>query len=180
MSDRLTPPRAHAAVRKLADIGALDAPAKKLASTVRKVIRPGKLKDALSGTWLGHPVHPPLTDVPIGTYTSALLLDWLGGRRSQPAADRLIALGLLSTLPVVASGYSDWTDSEMGNDAMQLPQGGKTGRPRTSPPLRCSPRRTSRAGAATAVAAACWRSPAAPRSGPAAPAAAPRRSPDSR
>jgi nitrite reductase/ring-hydroxylating ferredoxin subunit len=119
MSDRLTPPRAHAAVRKLAGIDALDAPAKKLASTARKVIKPGKLKDALSGTWLGHAAHPALTDVPIGTFTSALLLDWLGGRRSQPAADRLIGIGLASTLPVVASGYSDWADSEVGNDAVR-------------------------------------------------------------
>jgi nitrite reductase/ring-hydroxylating ferredoxin subunit len=119
MSDRLTPPRAHAAVRKLAGIEALDAPAKKLAKTARNVIKPGKLKDALSGTWLGHTAHPALTDLPIGTFTSALLLDWLGGRRSQPAADRLIGIGLASTLPVVASGYSDWADSEVGNDAVR-------------------------------------------------------------
>jgi nitrite reductase/ring-hydroxylating ferredoxin subunit len=119
MSDRLTPPRAHAAVRKLAGIEALDTPAKKIAKTARNVIGPGKLKDALSGSWLGHAAHPMLTDLPIGTFTSALLLDWLGGRRSEPAADRLIGLGLVSTLPVVASGYSDWADSEVGNDSVR-------------------------------------------------------------
>ena len=40
----------------------------------------GPVKDALSGTWLGHALHPLLTDLPIGTWTSAVLLDWLGGQ----------------------------------------------------------------------------------------------------
>ncbi|MGH2949567.1 MAG: Rieske 2Fe-2S domain-containing protein [Solirubrobacteraceae bacterium] len=115
MTDRMTPPRAHAAVQALADVEALDAPAKKLGKTVRDLIGPGKLKDALSGSWLGHALHPMLTDLPIGTYTSALLLDWLGGRDSQAAADRLIGLGLLSTAPTVVTGYSEWADSEVGD-----------------------------------------------------------------
>jgi nitrite reductase/ring-hydroxylating ferredoxin subunit len=86
---------------------------------VRSVIKPGPLKDALSGSWLGHTLHPLLTDVTIGTFTSALALDWLGGRQSQPAAQRLIGLGLLSTLPTVSSGYSDWADTEVANDSVR-------------------------------------------------------------
>jgi nitrite reductase/ring-hydroxylating ferredoxin subunit/uncharacterized membrane protein len=113
------PPRAQALPRVLAGAEVLDGPAKALGKTARRMLGPGKLKDALSGTWLGHAAHPLLTDVPIGTFTSALLLDWLGGRKAEPAADRLIGLGLLSTVPVVASGYSDWADSEVGSTAVR-------------------------------------------------------------
>jgi nitrite reductase/ring-hydroxylating ferredoxin subunit len=110
-----TPPRAQALPRAIAGAEVLDGPAKKLGKTARSILGPGKVKDALSGTWLGHAAHPLLTDVPIGTFTSALLLDWLGGRKAEPAAERLIGLGLLSIVPVVASGYSDWADSEVGS-----------------------------------------------------------------
>src|SRR5918992_2637980 len=104
MTERLLPPGNRAPVRKLAGLEALDAPAKKLGKKARSVIKPGPVKDALSGSWLGHALHPLLTDVTIGSFTSALALDWLGGRESQPAAQRLIGLGLLSTLPTVSSG----------------------------------------------------------------------------
>jgi nitrite reductase/ring-hydroxylating ferredoxin subunit len=119
MLKRRLPPGNRAPVRVLAGLHALDAPARRLGKIARTVIRPGPVKDALSGSWLGHPLHPVLTDVTIGTFTSALLLDWLGGRRSEPAAQRLIALGLLSTAPVVAAGYSDWADTEHINPSVR-------------------------------------------------------------
>ena len=57
---------------------------------------------------LGHPAHPPLTDLPIGFWTSAWLLDLLPGRAATAvAARRLIGLGLLSTVPAVVSGLGD-------------------------------------------------------------------------
>ncbi len=34
-----------------------------------------KVKDILNGTWLGHPVHPVLTDIPIGAWSGTMLLD---------------------------------------------------------------------------------------------------------
>jgi nitrite reductase/ring-hydroxylating ferredoxin subunit/uncharacterized membrane protein len=105
--------------RLLATLEALDAPAKKLGKTVRSVIKPGPVKNALSGSWLGHALHPLLTDVTIGSFTSAVALDWLGGDDSEPAAQRLIGLGLLSALPTVSSGYSDWADTEVADDAVR-------------------------------------------------------------
>lgn len=102
-----------------AQIEALDAPAKVLGKTVRKVLPGGPVKDVLSGTPLGHPAHPPLTDVPIGSWTSAVMLDWIGGSDSRTAARRLLAVGILAALPTVASGYSDWADSEMSSDAVR-------------------------------------------------------------
>jgi nitrite reductase/ring-hydroxylating ferredoxin subunit/uncharacterized membrane protein len=67
------------------------------------------LNEALSGTALGHPMHPPLTDVVIGAWTSALVLDFIGGKRGRRAADLLIALGVLAALPTAAAGLNDWT-----------------------------------------------------------------------
>ena len=105
--------------RLLAMFEVLDRPAKKLGETVRSVIKPGPLKNALSGSWLGHALHPLLTDVTIGSFTSAVALDWLGGDDSEPAAQRLIGLGLLSAVPTVSSGYSDWADTEVADDAVR-------------------------------------------------------------
>jgi nitrite reductase/ring-hydroxylating ferredoxin subunit len=119
MTERLLPPGNRAPVRVLAGLEALDVPAKKIGKAVRNVLKPGPVKDALSGSWLGHALHPLLTDVTIGSFTSALALDWLGGRESQPAAQRLIGLGLLSAVPTVSSGYSDWADTEVANDSVR-------------------------------------------------------------
>jgi uncharacterized membrane protein len=57
---------------------------------------------------LGHPLHPALTDLPIGFWTSAWTLDLLPSRnRTEGAARTLIGLGLLSTVPTVVSGFGD-------------------------------------------------------------------------
>jgi nitrite reductase/ring-hydroxylating ferredoxin subunit/uncharacterized membrane protein len=79
---------------------------------VQAMVPPGAVKDALSGTALGHTLHPMLTDLPIGCWTSAMALDLFGGRAARPAAQRLIGLGLLSALPTAATGASDWSDTE--------------------------------------------------------------------
>jgi nitrite reductase/ring-hydroxylating ferredoxin subunit len=119
MTERRLPPGNRAPVRLLAGLDALDAPAKRIGKAVRGIIRPGPVKDLLSGSWLGHALHPLLTDVTIGTFTSAVLLDWLGGEKSQPAAERLIAIGLASAVPTVSSGYSDWADTEVANESVR-------------------------------------------------------------
>jgi uncharacterized membrane protein len=66
-------------------------------------------RDLLRGTWLGHALHPPLTDVPIGFWTSALVLDLLGGAQARPAAQRLVGLGILSALPTAVTGVAEWS-----------------------------------------------------------------------
>jgi len=68
------------------------------------------VKDALSGTWLGHPLHPMLTDVAIGAWTSAFVLDAVGSEGSQGASDTLVGIGVLSALPTAAAGLADWSD----------------------------------------------------------------------
>jgi nitrite reductase/ring-hydroxylating ferredoxin subunit/uncharacterized membrane protein len=110
---------AHEAVESITRVEALDAPAQAVAKAVRGNVPAGPVKDALSGTWLGHALHPVLTDLPIGTWTSAVLLDWLGGDGSRDAADRLIGLGLAFALPASATGMTEWADSEPASDSVR-------------------------------------------------------------
>ena len=62
-------------------------------------------KNLMSGTFLGHPLHPLLVTVPIGSWTAAAAFDVVGDRKG---AQRLIALGILGALPTMATGGSDW------------------------------------------------------------------------
>jgi nitrite reductase/ring-hydroxylating ferredoxin subunit/uncharacterized membrane protein len=106
-------------LERLASFEAVDAPAKKLANVVRDLKRPKEIDEALSGTWLGHPVHPLLILLPMGSWTSAVLLDWLGGRDAEKAADVLLGAGLASAVPTVATGYADWADTEPASDRVR-------------------------------------------------------------
>jgi uncharacterized membrane protein len=101
----------HAIADGLGRLEQLDTPAGAGAVAVVKTVGKGTLKDLLSGTPIGHPLHPLLTDVPIGAFTAATALDLFGGERAQPGADALVGLGLLSALPTVAAGAADWSDS---------------------------------------------------------------------
>lgn len=99
--------------------GALDSVAEPLQRAVRAALpAPSRLKDLLSGTWLGHPLHPPLTDVVIGSWTSALLLDLGGGERGEAAADSLIGAGIVAAVPTAAAGLSDW--AELGGGSRRV------------------------------------------------------------
>jgi nitrite reductase/ring-hydroxylating ferredoxin subunit/uncharacterized membrane protein len=100
------------AVRQLESADVLDPAAKAIGKAVRENIGNGTVKAALSGTWLGHAVHPMLTDVVIGSFTSASLLDVLGSD-SESASQRLIGLGLLAYLPTAAAGINEWADTEV-------------------------------------------------------------------
>ncbi len=72
------------------------------------------LKNFLNGTWLEHPPHPLLTDVPVGAWTVAILLDlitlFFGIQSLGLAAGIAIGLGLLAALAAIASGFMDWMD----------------------------------------------------------------------
>ena len=67
------------------------------------------LRDFLHGTWLGHPVHPMLTDVPIGAFIIATVLDIVG----QPVgATWAIGVGVVSMIAAALAGYADYIDLE--------------------------------------------------------------------
>src|SRR5690606_36442245 len=73
---------------------ALDRVAEPLARAVGRAVRPTPVRNVLIGTVIGHPLHPLLTDVPIGAWTMAAVLDLAGGLRTARAADVLVAAGL--------------------------------------------------------------------------------------
>jgi len=109
-------PIGHDLLERLGSLDAVDGPAKTLAKQIRNLKSPPKVNEALSGTWLGHPVHPLLILLPLGSWTSAVLLDWLGGEDAEGAADLLVGAGLAAAVPTVATGYSDWADTEPASD----------------------------------------------------------------
>jgi nitrite reductase/ring-hydroxylating ferredoxin subunit/uncharacterized membrane protein len=116
-------PAAPSPLRPLVDAlesaSPLDAPGKQVGKAVRSLLGPGVLKDALSGTWLGHALHPMLTDVVIGSFTSATLLDLVGGDGDGEAAERLIMVGIAAYGPTALTGVNDWADSEPADPAVR-------------------------------------------------------------
>ncbi|TDL43070.1 Rieske 2Fe-2S domain-containing protein [Kocuria rosea] len=91
---------------------ALDRVAEPLARAVGRAVRPAPVRNVLSGTVIGHPLHPLLTDVPIGAWTMAAVLDLAGGPSTARAADVLVAAGLAAAVPTAATGLNDWSDTQ--------------------------------------------------------------------
>ena len=93
----------------------LDDAAKRAQQPVQQFLsaRP-QLHNALDGTWLGVPLHPALTDVPVGAWTSAFCLDLVAGvtgsDTAEKAADGALAVGVAGALPAAATGTADWRD----------------------------------------------------------------------
>jgi nitrite reductase/ring-hydroxylating ferredoxin subunit/uncharacterized membrane protein len=102
-----------------ADQPALDQIAEPLGQAVRNAFEAGgpvgrQAKDALHGVWLGHPLHPVLTDVPIGAWTTALALDAAGngdpGMRR--AATFAMGVGLAGAVGAAVTGLTDWSETQ--------------------------------------------------------------------
>ncbi len=87
----------------------LDGPSK-VAQKLTSKVTIGRSKALLSGTDAGHPLHPALVSVPIGAFACTVLLDLTGG--DPRSSRRVLGFGLLSALPAVAAGASDWSDTE--------------------------------------------------------------------
>jgi nitrite reductase/ring-hydroxylating ferredoxin subunit/uncharacterized membrane protein len=99
------------AMKRLEKAEALDQPAQKLADVVHAATRPRLVKNALSGTWLGHRFHPLLVELPIGFWSGALVFDMIATRRARWAADVLVGSGVVAAVPTAAAGLSDWADT---------------------------------------------------------------------
>ncbi len=100
------------AMKRLERAEALDEPAGRLVKIVGPATRPRPVKNALSGTWLGHRFHPLMVPLPIGFWTGALLFDLIATRRARWAADTLVGAGIATAVPTAAAGLSDWSDAE--------------------------------------------------------------------
>ncbi|MCW3817970.1 Rieske 2Fe-2S domain-containing protein [Micromonospora sp. DR5-3] len=99
-------------MNKLERASALDRVGDRLQPKVWSLLRPQRVKDALHGVWLGHPLHPALVQVPMGAWMSSVVLDLMPGRRTrgqERAATTLVAVGTVSALPAALTGINDWS-----------------------------------------------------------------------
>lgn len=94
---------------RLEEARALDRPVRALEPSVRELFGTGTRGSVLRGEWLGHALHPVLTDVVLGTWTSASLLDLFGGPGSSPSAQRLVGTGLVAFGPTAWAGWAEWS-----------------------------------------------------------------------
>jgi len=94
---------------RLENAESLDRPVQALEPTIRSVFGSGRRGWLLRGEWLGHAIHPVLTDLALGSWTSASLLDVFGGPAESTAARRLIGSGLLAAVPTAWTGWAEWT-----------------------------------------------------------------------
>ena len=86
----------------------LDPAADAVAGLARRVLPRGLVRDTASGTPLGHPLHPALVAIPVGSWSAATYLDLLGGKRHRQAARRLVGMGNLAAVPTAITGANDW------------------------------------------------------------------------
>jgi nitrite reductase/ring-hydroxylating ferredoxin subunit len=90
----------------------VDAAAEPIQEAIQAVPKP--VRDVLDGVWLGNPLHPALTDIPLGAWTAALALDLAGSE----AADNALAVGILGAVPTALTGLNDW--SHLKDDARRI------------------------------------------------------------
>jgi nitrite reductase/ring-hydroxylating ferredoxin subunit len=73
-----------------------------------RMLHPGRVRDALHGVWLGHPLHPVLVQAPVGAWLSAAVLDLFPS--SERESRRLVAFGLIAAVPAALAGTADWSE----------------------------------------------------------------------
>ena len=95
--------------RRLEETAALDGPVRALEPAVQSLFGAGKRGELLRGEWLGHAVHPLLTDLVIGSWTSATVVDLIGGPDRAVPAQRLVGVGLLAVGPTAWTGWAEWS-----------------------------------------------------------------------
>jgi len=113
--EELVTQQVEAVVEKLP---AFDEGARTVASALHTYILEGgedtrRLADLLHGTWLGHPLHPVLTDVTIGSWLFGTIFDVLSifpfTGHIRRAADTLLTLGTISAVPTALAGLTDYS-----------------------------------------------------------------------
>jgi predicted acyltransferase len=98
--------------RRLEESSALDEAVGALEPKIRSAFGVGPRSSFLRGEWLGHALHPLLTDVVLGTWSSATVLDLTAGPESAAAAQRLVGTGLLAVAPTAWTGWAEWSAAE--------------------------------------------------------------------
>jgi nitrite reductase/ring-hydroxylating ferredoxin subunit/uncharacterized membrane protein len=107
------------ALTTIVDAPPLDAIAEPLRTGIRAAYESAgpvgqQVKDAAHGVWLGHPLHPVFTDIPIGAWTTALALDAAsnGDPGMRRAATFAIGVGLVGALGAAITGLTDWSETD--------------------------------------------------------------------
>jgi nitrite reductase/ring-hydroxylating ferredoxin subunit/uncharacterized membrane protein len=102
----------------LEKIPKLDKVGQAVARTVHNAVLSGgkpvrKVVDLLHGTWLGHPLHPMLTDVVVGAWSFTSLFDLVSlfkrTKGAESVADKLLPLGNVAAVPTLLSGLADYS-----------------------------------------------------------------------
>jgi nitrite reductase/ring-hydroxylating ferredoxin subunit/uncharacterized membrane protein len=95
-------------------VGKISASLDKLMSRALGAPATRPLKIFLNGTWVGHPLHPMLTDIPIGAWTLTILLDLIGLLFGFPqlglASSITAGVGVAGALAAAVAGLADWMD----------------------------------------------------------------------
>jgi len=108
------------ALVRLTDQPVLDSIAEPLSRAVRGAYELAgpvgqQIKDAVHGVWLRHPLHPVFTDLPIGAWTTGLVLDAIAARTNdqamEQAADVAIGVGLAGATAAAVTGLTDWSET---------------------------------------------------------------------
>ncbi|WP_127130143.1 DUF2231 domain-containing protein [Georgenia sp. SYP-B2076] len=97
---------------KLEESTALDGAVRAATPLAHAIVANPTVRDVLQGRPLGHALHPVLTDLPIGAWLSATVLDLTAGPAARPAASRLLGLGILAAVPTAISGWSEWAEAD--------------------------------------------------------------------
>jgi nitrite reductase/ring-hydroxylating ferredoxin subunit/uncharacterized membrane protein len=123
---------AHTALDTLADTPGLDTVADPLSTAVHRVYDAAgdagrALKNVMHGVWLGHPLHPVLTDIPLGAWTTALVFDAAegatGDRSCGRAADIAVSVGLAGAVGAAVTGLTDWSEIDGRSKRVGLTHG---------------------------------------------------------
>ena len=104
-------------VDAVARAGILQRVANAIAPPLQKLLeseRAGAVKNVLHGTFLGHPLHPLLTDVPIGAWTVTAVCDLLEvlGFGERDGADVALGVGIAGAAAAAVTGLADWSDTK--------------------------------------------------------------------
>src|SRR5437868_15344633 len=108
------------ALTRFTDQAVLDPIAKPLSRAIRGAYELAgpvgqQAKNLLHGVWLRHPLHPVFTDLPIGAWSTGLVLDAVAARTNDDgmkrAADVAIAVGLAGAAGAAITGLTDWSET---------------------------------------------------------------------
>jgi nitrite reductase/ring-hydroxylating ferredoxin subunit len=119
-----------AALAEVLDYDGLERIAKPLAEAVRGAYEARgevgrQMKNLVHGVWLGHPLHPVFTDIPVGAWTAALALDAAAGDDAgmRRAARLAIGVGLVGAVGSAITGLTDWSETGGRSRRMGLVHG---------------------------------------------------------